>query len=141
MRLRGEGEWHQHIFFYVTFPANVGNPRQGSLWFRGELPDHEGNIALHYAAERGTVGIKQLIRGGAIVNWPNNEWQTPLHWAAKHGNSLSIHHLLKNEADVNQADRLGNTPLHVVAENGQHHVVAVLIEYGQAGYVNSNFII
>ena len=39
---------------------------------------------------------------------------------------------------MNQADRLGNTPLHVVAENGQHHVVAVLIEYGEANVNSAN---
>ncbi|XP_072178740.1 transient receptor potential cation channel subfamily A member 1-like [Diadema setosum] len=93
--------------------------------------DHDGNTALHHAAEAGHDAIAhELIKASANVNQPNfksgNE-RTPLHYAAANGWIRTVNLLLKSKADINAVDLLQMTPLHLACQNGHIDVVKLLV--------------
>ena len=55
--------------------------------------------------------VELLVRGGALVNWPNVDGATPLHFAAFGGHLRTCMVLMESGADVNAQDAEGNTAL------------------------------
>ncbi|PWW77507.1 ankyrin [Tuber magnatum] len=53
---------------------------------------------------------------------------TPLHEAARSGNSSEVQLLLESGHSYNQKNLFGQTPLHIAAANGCHCVVQILLE-------------
>ena len=80
-----------------------------------EVLDEHGRTVLHYAACGSTTSVSLLgdllPRGADVVNVaePDRGW-TPLHCAARRGNTVSISHLLRAGADRNQRDHMKRTP-------------------------------
>lgn len=66
----------------------------------------------HEAVESGSVEIVEtLLRNGALVSIPGEEYVTPLHKAVTVGNVKMIELLLKYKADKERIDYLGRKPL------------------------------
>ncbi|CUS14947.1 unnamed protein product [Tuber aestivum] len=78
------------------------------------------------------------------VDWSTEPWEpveetpkcsytrsnTPLHEAARSGNSSEVQHLLDSGHSYNRENLFGQTPLHIAAANGHHCVVQILLEAG-----------
>jgi ankyrin len=72
-----------------------------------------------------------LLEQGSDINAGNRYGQTPLHLAAKQGNSELIRLLLEQGAVVDAAENAaGYTPLHTAAAQGHADLCELLIRYG-----------
>ena len=82
--------------------------------------DKFGRTPLHLAVSVGyTEMILFLVENGANINArTTNEWQTPIHYAAKNNSVPSLRTLLKLGASINDRDYKSRTPLFVAAESG-----------------------
>jgi len=67
-----------------------------------------------------------LIDKGANVNARDNDWKTPLHYAASSGNAKVVELLIANSADVNAIDIFGLTAIYYALENKHDNVVKIL---------------
>ena len=73
-----------------------------------EAPD----ISIHEAIKEGDIeAVKQHLATGTDVNAKDNNGQTPLYHAARHGQDLIVELLIAKGADVNVKDGGGDTPL------------------------------
>lgn len=66
----------------------------------------------------------------------NSSRHTPLHLAAKKGNTETVKVLVSSGAEINALDEEGLTPLHLAAAGGHSEVVRLLIEAGADGSAN-----
>eukprot|EP01100_Stratorugosa_tubuloviscum_P001915 TRINITY_DN1439_c2_g1_i1.p1 TRINITY_DN1439_c2_g1~~TRINITY_DN1439_c2_g1_i1.p1 ORF type:complete len:154 (-),score=86.36 TRINITY_DN1439_c2_g1_i1:118-579(-) len=75
--------------------------------------------------------VEQLLSESAeLVNKPDTEGRTTLHWAADRGNATIAKMLLTNwNANVNALDSEGQTPLHYAALCGHAELVELLITF------------
>ncbi len=64
------------------------------------------------------------------VDAPGQTGETPLHYAAYMGNSLTVGLLIAKGADVNAETRDGLSPLHFAAPFGRKQIAASLIANG-----------
>lgn len=79
-----------------------------------DMPDHQGNTALHIAADNGLEAIvDRLLLAGARVNANGDAGDTPLHLAVRAGNLACVQSLLRSEnINVNIANEQEDTPIH-----------------------------
>jgi len=67
----------------------------------------------------------------AVINWQDKDFgQTPLWWAALHGNVQIVQQLIGLKADVNLSDVDGWVPLSVAAFHGHAEVIKLLLAAG-----------
>ncbi len=101
--------------------------------------DYDGCSALMMALMRQRFDVADfLIERGADVNHKRparhtpdrTRGQTPLWWAANHGNLSLAQTLLAKGADVNTPDHHGGTPLTTAASSGHLPMVRFLLEAG-----------
>ena len=62
--------------------------------------------------------------------WEGEDGKTPLHFAAKKGNTRMLARLLKAGADPNKEDEDEVRPLHTAAEHNRSRAVKLLLEAG-----------
>lgn len=74
--------------------------------------------------------VQLLIAGGAKLNVVDNEGETPLHIAARAGNSQVAELLLTGGANVAALNRTWDTPLHRAARKGHRDAAALLLAHG-----------
>ena len=95
---------------------------------------YPGATRLLWASRVGLLDMaRSLLEAGAAVNsQDDNDWETPLHWAARNGNNCSAvaEMLLASGAEVDKESRTGFTPLSIAAENGNTRVCSVLLRAG-----------
>ncbi|KAI0226877.1 Transient receptor potential cation channel subfamily A member basal [Lamellibrachia satsuma] len=73
--------------------------------------------------------MQELVKRKAEIDATNKEEQTPLHLAAKHGNTKVVKELVKNNDKlVSHKDEDERTPLHLAASNGHSMTALALIE-------------
>ena len=79
-----------------------------------------GNTLLLIAAQNGRDEIiKEILLGGANVNYGNNHKNSAIHLAAQNGQTEVMKILLKaKKINVNFKDLHANTALHLAAQNG-----------------------
>lgn len=94
--------------------------------------DRYGQTALHYAAERGHVGITQLlITNGSNVNLTSpTDGYSALHIATGKGCCDLVSILIKAGARVDELTSSKLTPLHIAAQCGHLKVMQMLINLG-----------
>lgn len=81
------------------------------------IEDHYGNIALHYACDRGHVGlIEVLLKYNANATHRNKLGQSALHLASKKGYCSIVHRLIGAGASVDAEDSWLQTPLQYTFE-------------------------
>ena len=94
-------------------------------------PTNDGATALHWAAERGSADIVDLlIRAGAQAEARNVYGVTPLAVASAHGNAAIIERLLTAGANPNQTLAEDETPLMAAARTGRVDALKALLARG-----------
>lgn len=89
--------------------------------------DHDGDTALHGAAQTGNVAIIDLLLAkGAKLNVKNKVGGTPLMWAAVYGHEEAARRLLERGADPALKDGDGMTARDWAVMNGREKLVALL---------------
>ena len=79
-----------------------------------DILDHQGNTALHIAAQNGLEAIvDRLLLAGAYMNANGDGGDTPLHLAVRAGHLACVKSLLRSEnINVNIANDQEDTPIH-----------------------------
>jgi len=97
-------------------------------------PDPDGDTALIMAS---AVGCRaeaiELLKNGALINYPNKKGTTPLIRAAKAPGDVSpdlVKVLIEYKANVNDSDGSGNTALNRACLNSNIKTVKVLLNAG-----------
>lgn len=99
---------------------------------KSDAPDthNSSNFQVSLQAIFGTDKkvLKHFIENGFYVDAKNKKGETPLHVAAKQGNTEIAKLLIENRANVNATNKKGETPLHLAAKQGNTEIVEFLIE-------------
>ncbi|KAI9907455.1 hypothetical protein PsorP6_004091 [Peronosclerospora sorghi] len=96
------------------------------------LPDEDGNTALHYAANLETVEVLLDSAFQTNANVPNRRGRTPLHIAAARGDVAVVACLLRHGAEPEIVDDQGQNAFHHAAANGHTAVTLVLLHANKA---------
>ncbi|KAJ4317788.1 hypothetical protein N0V84_007150 [Fusarium piperis] len=108
-----------------------------------DAQDRHGWTPLHVAVLAGHEHLIRFLcrlsadRGGRgnvcvrdLTNLQNDSGHTPLHLAARGGDSSIVGQLLEAGADANLQDESGHTPLHLAARGDDSSIVYQLLEAG-----------
>ena len=87
-------------------------------------------IVLGLCPESSASLTQQLHHNHSLINSPDRDGRTPLHWAAKRGDVEQVILLLKWRADPNLADKWLMRPLHEAATGETVDCVRELIDAG-----------
>ena len=74
--------------------------------------------------------IMLLLEHGADANYPDNNGETPLHFASQWGYIDIVRLLLDRGADASYPDNYGGTPLHIASQRGFIDIVRLLLHHG-----------
>ncbi|KAG8184723.1 hypothetical protein JTE90_019327 [Oedothorax gibbosus] len=99
-----------------------------------------GETPLHIAARTpgGEKCAELLLKSGGEVNATQEEGETALHFAARHGHLNTVALLLQDKADVQQKSNSGETPLHVAARNCHYAVARSLLDHWKKTHPGDN---
>jgi hypothetical protein len=93
--------------------------------------DSWGGTALHWACDRGHVGIVDLLlQSGAEKDDKTHQNMTPLHCACSAGHLDVVRVLLRYGADKDAKNRDGWAPIHYAADDGHLMIVQLLVDKG-----------
>ncbi|CAO1379096.1 unnamed protein product [Diamesa serratosioi] len=88
------------------------------------------SITLNFHEKTGQGEIsEEEIRAQELVNLPDKDNFTPLHWACYYGQLKTAETLIECGADVNYLADNYVSPLHLAASEGHHEIVRLLIQY------------
>ncbi|MGC8743255.1 MAG: ankyrin repeat domain-containing protein [Verrucomicrobiia bacterium] len=87
---------------------------------------------IHTAAENGDLEtVKKLVgQNPELINLPDREGKTPLHYASAKGQLAVVEWLVKNGANVNARNSSGITPLYLAKGFGKKDVAEFLEKHG-----------
>ncbi|GFR22676.1 ankyrin-1, partial [Trichonephila clavata] len=90
-----------------------------------------GETALHMAAGviDGHKCAELIIKSGADVNARNEDGETPLHNAARHGQLKTVTQLLEDGAGLDSLSKQGESVLHVAVSNCHYEIGKSLINH------------
>lgn len=93
-----------------------------------------GAAEIHDAAENGDLEtVKKLVSADSkLIDAPDREGKTPLHYAAAKGHLNVVEWLVKNGANVNARNSSGITPLYLAKGFGKKDVAQFLEQHGAA---------
>ncbi|XP_068180673.1 inversin isoform X2 [Antennarius striatus] len=124
----------EHVRLLIKHDSNIG------------IPDSEGKIPLHWAANNQEPSATQTVRcileaapTESLLNWQDYEGRTPLHFAVADGNESVAEVLTSYEGcNVTAYDNLFRTPLHWAALLGHARIVHLLLERNTSGTIPSD---
>ncbi|XP_068614259.1 inversin [Brachionichthys hirsutus] len=124
----------EHVRLLIKHDSNIG------------IPDSEGKIPLHWAANNQEASATQTVRcileaapTESLLNWQDYEGRTPLHFAVADGNESVAEVLTSYEGcNVTAYDNLFRTPLHWAALLGHARIVHLLLERNTSGTIPSD---
>eukprot|EP00434_Breviolum_minutum_P025449 symbB.v1.2.022488.t1/scaffold1997.1/size93120/1 len=96
-----------------------------------EAMEASANKQLLEAAKCGLLDeVKKLLQSRADLESrsDDNDWETPLHWAAAKGHRDVVQLLVEEKAEIESRCAVYRTPLHLAAEEGHRDVVQLLLE-------------
>ena len=129
-------EGHSEIVEYLLDSPSYQRPRVGLV----DMPDSNGNTALHAACSRGYPNIVSTITGAykslsIDIYTVNGIGQTPLHLAAANGHVNTVTSLLSattgtptHEKLLTAVDGDGCSSLHLACQNGHYRMALYLSE-------------
>ena len=129
-------EGHSEIVDYLLDSPSYQKPRVGLV----DMPDSNGNTALHAACSRGHPNIVSTITGAykslsIDIYTVNDNGQTPLHLAAANGHVNTVKSLLSattgtptHEKLLTAVDGDGCSSLHLACQNGHYRMALYLSE-------------
>ena len=129
-------EGHSEIVEYLLDSPSYQRPRVGLV----DMPDSNGNTALHVACSRGHPNIVSTITGAykslsIDIYTVNDNGQTPLHLAAANGHVNTVMSLLSattgtptHQKLLITADGDGCSSLHLACQNGHYRMALYLSE-------------
>ncbi|KAF5895516.1 serine/threonine-protein phosphatase 6 regulatory ankyrin repeat subunit B-like, partial [Clarias magur] len=88
-------------------------------------------MPLHIAArvKDGEKVAEMLLKSGAEVNTEQENGETAMHIAARHGNLQTVRTLLEEGADLTWTSKAEETPLHVAVRHCHADIVELILEY------------
>ncbi|XP_065840029.1 transient receptor potential cation channel subfamily A member 1-like [Oscarella lobularis] len=112
-----------------TLIENLKEEKMGELI---DLPDNNGDMALHYAAKGGyKASAHCLYENGANMDAVNSRGLTALHMASSGGHlSVSLRLVNYSPRIVNTKDNVGRSPLHITCFHGHVKLTRALIDKG-----------
>ncbi|XP_078580181.1 uncharacterized protein LOC144864139 isoform X2 [Branchiostoma floridae x Branchiostoma japonicum] len=86
---------------------------------------------LHIAArvKEGDKVAEMLLKSGAEVNAPQEDGETALHIAARHGNIKMMQALMEDGGDLMMQSKMGENPLHIAVRYCHWELVSAIINY------------
>jgi hypothetical protein len=120
---------------YPTPPSSLHSHNSSLQSTPESLPsstftDISGNTALHLAAEKGHMGIVQLLLDTGIdINAANKDSQTCLHIAVAQDNVAMAGLLMEKGALADAKNGLGQSALHIAVEKGNTALVGLVLDY------------
>lgn len=112
---------HSHNSSLQSTPESIAS---------GTFTDISGNTALHLAAEKGHMGIVQLLLDTGIdINAANKDSQTCLHIAVAQDNVAMAGLLMEKGALADAKNGLGQNALHIAVEKGNTALVGLVLDY------------
>ena len=129
-------EGHSEIVDYLLDSPSYQRPHVGLV----DMPDSNGNTALHAACSRGHPNIVSTITGAykslsIDIYTVNDNGQTPLHLAAANGHVNTVMSLLSattgtptNKKLLKAVDGDGCSSLHLACQNGHYEMALYLSE-------------
>ena len=97
----------------------------------GVLSAAAADSRLMDAVKSGNVAaVQQVLRAGAMVNEPEPDGMTALHWAVRRDDESVVRMLLAAGAKATAATRYGVTPLALAAINGNPRTTQILLAAG-----------
>lgn len=124
------------------FLLNSGFDIEEKATIRALRPIHNSVTTAHYKAEDGggktqnkdsissDALLKLINKCGGEIDAPDADGWTPLHHAAKLGDSETLLFLLENKANFNSFSNLGSHPMHVAALYDRPEIISILVSYG-----------
>eukprot|EP00833_Pecoramyces_ruminatium_P006788 jgi/Orpsp1_1/1180820/evm.model.c7180000074765.1 len=94
--------------------------------------DYFGKSALTYArnSDNKKIFMNILVERGSLVNFKNDNGETPLFNACRYGDRSFMEILVENGANVNQQNSKKDTPIFYACEHGYEAMVTYLVEHG-----------
>lgn len=141
-QLQGASQWQFSDIFKLCDDDNfvnslLKNPRLESRMQSLQLP-HQRTL-LHVAViENRLETIKQLIDQGAKLDAQDGLGLTPMHYAAKMGNTEALELLAIAGANLIAPNRNGKTPLGLALLSGHKKIIASLINMGVVETLNTD---
>lgn len=116
------GSFQDIYYFYIKNPSSIHRRNENYYY----------NTPLHYASEKGYIGItKFFLSKGVEVDPMNLDNVTPLMRASQNGHFFIVKYLLDKCAKVNHQESVMNwTPLHWAVWGNHLEIVKLLIERG-----------
>ncbi|CAL8078244.1 unnamed protein product [Calicophoron daubneyi] len=88
-------------------------------------------VTIHSAVKQASLKeVKQMLADGADINEVDDQYFTPLLWAANVNAVDILQYLLRNKADPLMVSTQGWTAVHVAAIRGNEICIQALAEYG-----------
>jgi len=123
-------------FFAAVRKGDLFTIQNAATPFYRQKPEKQqlsdGTTPLHHAAEKcdKTAYAVLIHLNKKHVSQGDKNGNTPLHFAAKFGNTDGVHMLIQNGAKVNARNKDDMGAIHIAATQGNEEIIKALVECG-----------